>query len=49
MTGRKLRELLPEQLASGKDLEIGIAFLREVARFPVEQIRRASIPCSDRR
>ncbi len=31
MTGRKLRELLPEQLASGKDLAVGNTLLCEVA------------------
>ena len=40
MSGRKLQELLPEQVASGKDLGTGIALLREVAGLPVEQVPR---------
>ena len=40
MTGRKLRELLPEQLASGKDLETGHALLREVAGVSVVEVCR---------
>jgi carbamoyl-phosphate synthase large subunit len=34
MTGRKLRELLPEQLASGKDLETGTHFYVKSPVFP---------------
>ena len=34
MTGRKLRELLPEQLASGKDLEIGSHYYVKSPVFP---------------
>ncbi len=34
MTGRKLRELLPEQLASGKDLEIGAHYYVKSPVFP---------------
>ena len=40
MTGRKLRELLPEQLQGGKDLETGTLLLRQVAGISVEQVRR---------
>ena len=40
MTGRKLRELLPEQLAAGKDLETGSALLCEVAGVSVGQVCR---------
>ena len=39
MTGRKLRELLPEQLAAGKDLETGDALLCEVAGVSVVEVR----------
>jgi carbamoyl-phosphate synthase large subunit len=35
MTGRKLRELLPEQLASGKDLETGTHYYVKSPVFPV--------------
>jgi carbamoyl-phosphate synthase large subunit len=34
MTGRKLRELLPEQLASGKDLEVGSHYYVKSPVFP---------------
>ena len=34
MTGRTLRELLPEQLASGKDLEVGTYFYVKSPVFP---------------
>jgi len=34
MTGRTLRELLPEQLASGKDLEVGTHFYVKSPVFP---------------
>ncbi len=34
MTGRKLRELLPEQVASGKDLEVGDHFYVKSPVFP---------------
>ena len=34
MTGRKLRELLPEQLASGKDLETGMHYFVKSPVFP---------------
>ena len=34
MTGRKLRELLPEQLASGKDLETGAHYYVKSPVFP---------------
>ena len=34
MTGRKLRELLPEQLASGKDLETGTHYYVKSPVFP---------------
>ncbi len=34
MTGRKLRELLPEQLASGKDLDVGSHFYVKSPVFP---------------
>ena len=34
MTGRKLRELLPEQLASGKDLETGTFYYVKSPVFP---------------
>jgi carbamoyl-phosphate synthase large subunit len=34
MTGRKLRELLPEQLASGKDLETGTHYFVKSPVFP---------------
>ena len=40
MTGRKLRELLPEQLASRKDLETGTHYLREIAGVPVVEVCR---------
>jgi len=34
MTGRKLRELLPDQLASGKDLEVGAHYYVKSPVFP---------------
>ena len=34
MTGRKLRELLPDQLASGKDLEVGSHYFVKSPVFP---------------
>ena len=36
MTGRKLRELLPEQLAAGTDLDTGTLLFCEVAGVSVE-------------
>jgi carbamoyl-phosphate synthase large subunit len=38
MVGRKLKEMLPEQVASGKDLDTGIALLCEVAGVSVGQV-----------
>jgi carbamoyl-phosphate synthase large subunit len=43
MTGRKLRELLPEQLASGKDLETGTHYYVKSPVFPWSS-SPASIP-----
>ena len=44
MTGRKLRELLPEQLASGKDLETGTHYYVKSPVFPWSSLP-ASIRC----
>ena len=41
MTGRTLRELLPNELASRQGSRSRHAFLREVARVSVEQVRRS--------
>ena len=38
MVGRKLKELLPEQVASGKDLDTGSHLLCEVAGVSVGQV-----------
>ena len=40
MTGRKLREFLPENIERGTDLDTGQLLLREVACIPVEQVSR---------
>ena len=38
MVGRKLKELLPEQVASGQGSGDGLALLREVAGVSVGQV-----------
>ena len=40
MTGRKLREFLPDNIARKKDLDTGNLLLREVPGIPLEQISR---------
>ena len=46
MTGRKLREFLPDDLERGADLDTGSPLLREIARIPVEVNFPASTPFS---
>ncbi len=40
MTGRKLRELLPDEVAAGKDLGTGAHYLRQIAGLPVVEVCR---------
>ena len=49
MTGRKLRELLPENIAQQEGSRHGQLLLREVAGVSVGQVSRASIRCLVRR